>query len=247
MKKQIIIAYAVLFLSIGVMLYAGWRLVEAELMYRAGNTAYDDLSGKVRSKQTEADGLGIPELKIDFKALQKINKDAVAWLYCPETVLDYPVMQAEDYSYYLKHLPDGAVNANGSLFIDYNSAADFSGKLTVIYGHNMKSGRMFGGLTEYKEQSYYVKHPYIYLYTAQNRYRLELIYGFVVGDGQWRDRAFMYGINLDELLTYAAYNSTFESDAEYKYKEGDKIVALSTCSYEFDEARYVVLGVLREK
>jgi len=182
--------------------------------------------------------------EINFEALKALNSDAMAWLYCPGTAIDYPVMKSEDYSYYLHHLPNGRENANGALFIDFNNAPDFSGPLTVIYGHHMKSGGMFGSLTRYKEQQYYERHPVMLLYTEQGDYRIELLYGCVIGSEQWRERAFMYKENLESFIAYAEYNTTFDSGVGYT--EGDKIVALSTCSYEFEDARFVVLGVLRD-
>ena len=79
--------------------------------------------------------------------------------------------------------PDGTYNANGSLFIDYNNAWDFSDQLTVIYGHHMKSGQMFGSLKGYKGQAYFENHPYMYLYTDNGNYRIDLLYGCVAGSG----------------------------------------------------------------
>lgn len=188
----------------------------------------------------------IPELNIDFDKLEQINTDAAAWLYSPGTPIDYPVMAARDYDYYLRHLPDGAWNINGSLFIDYNCAPDFSDPLTVIYGHHMKSGdMMFGSLKGYKDQKYYEEHPCMYLYTKQANYKIDLIYGAVIAAGKWREQAFMFSENVEAFLAYAESNTTFESGLEYR--KGDRIVALSTCSYEFDGARYVVLGILREQ
>jgi len=187
--------------------------------------------------------IDIPDISIDFNALRAINPDASAWLYCPDTAIDYPVMRADDFEYYLRHLPDGTVNANGSLFTDYNNAADFSGGLTVIYGHHMKSGQMFGSLTGYKKQAYFEAHPYMYLYTGDANYRIDLIYGFVIGAEVWRERAFMLEANSDDLLAYAARKTTFASGAEYA--QGDRLVALYTCAYDFDDASYVVLGVMR--
>jgi SrtB family sortase len=183
------------------------------------------------------------ESYIDFGALQAVNRNAVAWLYSPNTAIDYPVMRTGDYSYYLDRLPDGSKNANGSLFIDYNNASDFSSALTVIYGHNMKSGRMFGSLPGYKSQSYYNNHPYMYLYTERRSYRLDLIYGCTIGAGQWRERAFMYSENVGSLISYASHNTTFNSNVSYS--PGDRVVVLSTCTFEFNDARYVVLGILR--
>jgi sortase B len=158
-------------------------------------------------------------------------------------MIDYPIVRATEYDYYLHRLPDGTFNANGTLFIDYNWK-DFSDRFLIVYGHNMKSGRMFGSLSNYKRQEYFNAHPYLYLYTEQGeKYRIELMYGCVIGAGQWRDRAFMFDVNMDSLLAYAAHNTTFSSDIQYT--QGDKIITLSTCSYEFDGARYVVIGVLR--
>ncbi|MCL2060362.1 MAG: class B sortase [Oscillospiraceae bacterium] len=181
---------------------------------------------------------------VDFDALRQINSDAAAWLYGPGTVIDYPVMAAEDYNYYLGHLPDGTKNANGSLFIDYNNEPGFGGPLTVIYGHHMKSGKMFGGLVGYKKQAYYDENPYMYIYTDAANYRLDLIYGCVIDAREWSEQAFMYDENTEELLEFAESNSTFKSSVGYE--EGEKLVVLSTCSYEFSDARYFVIGVLRD-
>jgi len=233
MRGRRIAAAAVLLLSMAAMAYAGIRLREMGRIYREGDATYENIVDQVKNGPRN----------INFEALGTINGDVAAWLYCPDTAIDYPVMKADDYSYYLTHLPDGTENANGALFIDYNCAPDFSGQLTVVYGHLMKSGRMFGSLKGYKTQSYYDEHPTMYLYTPQESLRAELLFGCVIAAGQWRDRAFMYEQNLQGLLSYAARNTTFRSGAAYS--EGDRVIALSTCSYEFDGARYVVIGVLK--
>ena len=265
MKKHKIIAIFILLLALGVTAYAGLQLYAINDIYREGNAAYDDLSGQVRrivAYEPDTDtpsNTALPDhapqrtpqrtpqveiipMEIDFEALNTLDENIAAWLYSPNTVIDYPIMMADDYSYYLNHLPNGARNANGSLFIDFNCAPDFTDPLTVVYGHNMKSGRMFGSLSGYKAQGYFDKHPYMYLYTHQGNYRVDLLYGCVIAAGQWRERAFMYAANLNALLTYAAHNTTFTSAIQYE--DGDRVIALSTCSYEFDDARYVVIGIL---
>ena len=239
-RKKRTAARAILALSLCAVAAAGYQLRNIQRAYRQGDRAYEQLAGLARPA-APGDAAEIPE--IDFAALQAVNPDTAAWLYCPGTPIDYPVMRARDYDYYLRRLPDGAYNANGTLFIDYNNAPDFSGGLTVIYGHHMKTGKMFGSLKGYKQQAYFEAHPYLYLYTPGGKYRIELLYGCVIGAGEWRERAFMYEANLDALLAYAARSTTFASTAEYH--PGDRVAALSTCSYEFDGARYVVLGVLR--
>jgi sortase B len=104
---------------------------EAEKKLQEEDTEGSDPAPKVE--------LGIPALTVDFDALEAISSDAIGWLYCPDTVINYPVMGAEDYTYYLRHLADGTYNFNGSLFLDYNCQRDFSDKLSVIYGHNMQT------------------------------------------------------------------------------------------------------------
>ena len=249
-KGAALVAVLALFIGIGAAAYSGSQLLETKKAWQEADAAYESISGRVKvSAETafqtsvKSPAIPVPKLDIDFEALKVINSDAAAWLYCPGTVIDYPVMEADDYSYYLSHLPDGTHNANGTLFIDYNCAPDFSGRLTVVYGHHMKSGRMFGSIVGYKDQGYYDEHPYMYLYTESGNYRIDLMYGCVIGAGQWRERAFMYEENTDALIAYAAHNTTFASGAGYE--EGDRIIALSTCSYEFDNARYVVVGKLR--
>jgi len=230
-------AWLVLALSLCAAAFAAAQLREPWQAYREGSESYGQLIDLARPVSPA------PDMPIDFAALRAVSPDAAAWLTCPDTVIDYPVMRAKDYDYYLHRLPDGTYNANGSLFIDYNCAPDFMDQLTVVYGHHMKSGLMFGSLKGYKQQAYYEKHPVMYLYTQQGKYRIDLLYGCVIGAGEWRERAFMHEANLDALLAYAARSTTFSSAAHYT--PGDRIVALSTCSYEFDGARYVVIGVLR--
>lgn len=233
--------------------YSIYKICEINLLYAEGDQKYEQLQEQVtvtEEEQRAAKGESIEEtpqveifpLTIDFKALKQLNKDAVAWLYSPDTIINYPVMRADDYDWYLRHLPDGTYNVNGSLFLDYNGTQNFSGSLSIIYGHNMKSGKMFHSLKKYKEQAYFEKHPYMYLYTEKGNYRIDLIYGCVIEAGEWRERAFMYEINLDSLMSHAAAHTTFTS--KVSYTKGSQVIALSTCSYEFDDARYVVLGIL---
>ena len=262
-KKGTITIRIILVCALCVMLFSAYKLWQTQQMYQEGDESYAQLITLVRkapqpgltagpvtpqvnapaSSAPQNPQVEVPEIHIDFDALKKINPDAAAWLFLPDSPIDYPIMRADDYSWYLNHLADGTRNANGALFLDYNCPQDFSGALSVIYGHNMKSDKMFGSLDEYKKQPYYEEHPYMYLYTADDgNYRINLLYGCVVGANQWRERAFMFEANLPALLAYAQHNTTFV--AEEAYTEADRFVVLSTCSYEFDDARYILIGKL---
>lgn len=182
-------------------------------------------------------------LEVDFESLQQVNPDIVGWLYCEDTVINYPVVQGEDNSYYLKHLFDGAYNANGCLFLDSRVNSDFSGNHSIIYGHHMRNGTMFSSLDGYKEQSYYDKHPTLLLITPSQNYVMIIFAGYVasVEDSAW-DVSFSNEIEFENWINSAIERSCFESNIHPSAE--DRILTLSTCSYEFDDARFVLLGTL---
>lgn len=182
-------------------------------------------------------------LSVDFDTLQSVNPDIQAWLYMSGSSIHYPVLQAEDNNTYLYRLADGSSNAHGSLFIDCRNAGDFSDWNTLIYGHNMKDGSMFGGLKKYRKQAYYDAHPEMTLFTPEKTYRME-IFAAVTTDVS----AAVYRVpaareERDELVQWAQRNSEIECDVSIGTE--DRIVTLSTCTGG-DDDRFVVLAVLRE-
>ena len=179
-------------------------------------------------------------ISIDFEQLTAKYPDVVGWLYCEGTPINYPVMQSDDNDYYLRRLPDGTYNTAGSLFADYRCGDIGETSNYIIYGHNMKNGTMFSSLTKYKSQAYYDEHPVLYLFTPEADYKIELIAGFVskpTGDVYNTEQIY------EQMIEYGSL-STFES--LIKPCVGDRYITLSTCSYEYENARYVVIGTLDE-
>ena len=245
MNKRILL-WILLVAALGVFVYAAHGYWQLQQVYQIGNAAFENIRNLAIYEGEPIDEdeyWGIPPKGIDWEALWEINEDIIGWIYSPGTIIDYPVLRADDYSWYLSRLPDGTFNANGSIFLDYNHSPDFSEPISVIYGHHMMSGAMFGTLPNYRQQSFYEDHPVMFLYTPNRNYRVDLMYGFVVGERQWRARAFMFEENIPSLLTFAAEETTFNSGVHWSV--GDRILAMSTCEYDFDDARYVVLGILR--
>lgn len=185
-----------------------------------------------------------PEIPItvDFDALLNRNKDVIGWLFCPDTVINYPVVQGENNDQYLRKDLDGKYLVSGMLFADYRNGALDENANYIIYGHNMKNGTMFSSIAKYKQQSYYDQHPIMYYLTPDGNYKLELFAGLVV---KRDDKIYLPNQSEEEfaeLIEEYRAKSTFKSDVELKYN--DTIVTLSTCSYEFDNARYIVIGRL---
>ncbi len=111
---------------------------------------------------------------IDFEALEKVNEEIAGWIYIPGTKVDYPVLIGETDQEYLKKDFEGKSSPLGSIFafqsVDLNQ--DFH---VCLYGHNMISGQMFGGLKEYRNEEYTKSHRKAYLYTKERTKEMELL------------------------------------------------------------------------
>ena len=183
-------------------------------------------------------------ITVDFSILQAENEDIVAWIYCEKTPINYPIVQSEDNSFYLRRLTDGSWNIAGTLFADYRCKPDFSDSTSIVYGHNMKNDSMFSILPNYCEQSYYDEHPIMYLLTPETDYRVDLFAGYVTPSDS---EAYQLQFSEDEkqqFIEQAKEQSDFTADVEVS--ADDCLLVLSTCSYEYSDARYVRIGKLTE-
>lgn len=182
-------------------------------------------------------------IEIDFEALQAECSDVIAWIYSEDTMINYPVVQAADNDYYLHRMLDGSYSGNGTIFMDYLCASDFTSGNSIIYGHNMRDGSMFHSLTEYANQAYYDEHPVLYLLTPEQDYSIELFCGVTVPADGW-PYVIEFGSEEEKtaFLQKAAAESNF--DAAVEPTVDDRIITLSTCTYSYDNARYLVMGIL---
>lgn len=181
---------------------------------------------------------------VNFEKLQEISKDVVAWIYIPDTEIDYVIVQADDNDYYLRRQLNGKYATGGTLFMDYLNAPDFSDFNTIIYGHNMKNGTMFACLKNYKNQKYYESHPFLYIYTPEKEFKVELIAAYTTATDDIIYTRPDTGEGRDEVVVHALEKSDFTADVAVT--GGDRLVTLSTCSYAFEDARYVVIGKIVE-
>lgn len=177
---------------------------------------------------------------VDFEALYQINSDVRGWILLEGTNINYPIVQGEDNNYYINHLVDGTVNGAGSIFMDCRNASDFSDYHTVLYGHNMKNGTMFADIIDYKKADFYEAHPTGMVMTPQESFRIEVIGGYVADleDPAW-DLYFETEEDCLAWLRDAMARSSVGGD--YVPVGGERIITLSTCTYEFDDARFVLI------
>lgn len=257
MYKKIIFCLLI-FLFLCIFIFSGWELWKIYSEYHAAEISYSELDKYISVSPTDEHDTNSDSVEetlvstepfsdivwpvIDFAALQQVNQDVVAWIYIEGTEISYPVIQGTDNNYYLNHMFDKTYNSSGCIFLDANGALDFTSFNNVLYGHNMKNGSMFAGLVEYKEQSYYDEHQIGLLITPEQNYIIEFFSGYVTNSN---------GISWDNSSTSAEFQkwlndvsakSCFESDILPTVD--DRILTLSTCSYEFDDARYVLHGIM---
>ncbi|HJB28187.1 MAG TPA: class B sortase, partial [Candidatus Blautia faecavium] len=169
------ITVLVLIFAIAVCVIAAGNLYQIYGQYKAGSDEYDRIQNMVVTEraagtekkpeikevqETGAVALDAP-IEIDFESLQEINNDIVGWLYVDAIPsISYPVVQGEDNEYYLHRTFEKADNFAGTVFIDCKNNKDLSSCNTIVYGHNMKNGTMFGKLKQFKEESTIQKSPY---------------------------------------------------------------------------------------
>ena len=239
-----------LLLTAAVTLFALWKLGGEVLDKTQSRALVEEMRAQaVQTPTTEpteiAPDMEFAPITVDFEQMWQSYPDLVAWLYCPGTSLNYPVVQTDNNQFYVSHLPNGQESASGALFVDCTNSYGFADANTLIYGHDMKDGSMFGNLHNYSMPDYYSRHKDIYLLTPGQNYRMEILTAAVVSDDSW-----VYEMKMDEARrkTWAldAHRLSLVGTQATADLEAEHYLTLSTCSYEYENARFVLIGSLKE-
>lgn len=235
--------------------WAGYMGVSELLERKSGVDYYAELAAEVRTvvlttatpEPTLAplDAVRDEQVLLDFDALRVRFPDIVGWISIEGTAIDYPVVQGVDNDFYLTHLPDKEKNSAGSIMMDVSCEPGFGSAVTILHGHHMRSGAMFGDLDLYLQEGYYQEHPTMLLNTPGGNYRVEIFCATIVdGRSYGYPTSFEDEEEFDEFLADLKEDSAFESDVEAAF--GDRLLMLSTCEYSYDDARLVVVGKIVE-
>ena len=264
MKKRKTILTILLVVFLAIFIYAAYNIIETLVDYQQGEETYDQLQQFVDTtptpppvtqptvpadpntptQPTEPAGRQISYPVVDFDALHEINPNVTAWIAIEGTNINYPVVLGNDNQYYVKHMINGKYNKAGSIFMDYRNHADFMDKNTILYGHNMKNDTMFADITNYKTQEYYAEHPIGLLVTPDGNFYFEIIAAYVtkVSSDAWK---LDFDSDAEALAWAQKAMGKSEFVSSYTPTEEDVYITLSTCSYEFNNARYVLVGVIK--
>ena len=258
-KKKIsgsdIVLMIVFIVALSVAIFAGYRLYSIFAEYKAGVDEYSQIADTV-VKERDADAEKVQKLKdakgkivkhwtapleVDFDELESINKDVAGWLYMEALPdISYPIVQGTDNDYYLHHTYKKEEVFAGSIFVDCKNSKDFSDQNTIVYGHNMKNGSMFGTLKQYKLQETIDKSPYFWIITPDEAYKIFVVYTANVDGDTY---TLIKGPGTETVEYGESMKSKSDIDmGEYEFKQTDKMVTLSTCTGD-SATRFVVQGV----
>ena len=251
-RKLVIILLACVFIaSAGMIIYL-------QAQYRLGQETYDEaqtLSGAPAAQESAAPAAAAEETPfadslrgLDLSKLRQVNGDVLGWIIIPGTNISYPLVYSSQKSptYYLSHTWDAEYGYVGSIFLEPENSPDFSDFNTVIYGHNMRNGSMFGTLRYYMKADWLAAHPDIYIITDKGAAKYEVFAAYEVST---KGLTYQIGFASDQekqtYLDFCTSHSTVDSGVTPGTGEG--IITLSTCTGNGHVNRWVVQAVCRDK
>lgn len=230
---------------------ASSELLEVEATEAVEEVSQEEGEGSENEGLTEEDlikqlGIEVPKKNLDWKKLHAVNPDIYAWIYIPNTEVEYPIVQhpSKD-EYYLNRNLDGSFGKPGCIFTQHYNHKDFLDLNTVVYGHNMKSGRMFRTIHQFEDKKFFEENPYIYVYTEDRVLIYEVFAAYLSDDS--------HILNTNDLTTtegYAQYLEKVYRESKSGNVRDDitvtamnRILTLSTCAKRSNQ-RFLVQGVL---
>lgn len=249
-KKSDVLLTIALIVAIAVFCYAAFNLYHIYTEYKKGTDEYNQIE-EMAVTERDADSAEVagpnvqlkPPIEVDFDKLKSVNEDVVGWIYVDALPdISYPIVKGKDNQTYLHQTYEKNYNFAGTIFVDYENSGDFSDCNTLVYGHNMKNGSMFGHLKKFREDDkLYKQDKYFWILTPERNYRYEIITAYTTGVNSDTYTLFKGpGEEFEKYLeTIKGYSEIQTDDTDLTIK--DKIVTLSTCTGN-ESTRFVVQG-----
>lgn len=249
-KKSDVLLTIALIAAIVVFCYAAFNLYHIYTEYKKGTDEYNQIE-EMAVTERDADSAEVagpnaqlkPPIEVDFDKLKSVNEDVVGWIYVDALPdISYPIVKGKDNQTYLHQTYEKNYNFAGTIFVDYENSGDFSDCNTLVYGHNMKNGSMFGHLKKFREDDkLYKQDKYFWILTPERNYRYEIISAYTTGVNSDTYTLFKGpGEEFEKYLeTIKGYSEILTDDTDLTIK--DKIVTLSTCTGN-ESTRFVVQG-----
>ncbi len=212
------------------------------------DNALQSIAGReVKTVVEGGEEISLPTMRnpINFDELLAVNTDIVGWLRIRALDISYPVVQAEDNDFYLHRTFEKTDNFAGCLFVNCDNSRDLTDENTIVYGHNMKNGSMFGKLKKFNEPETFAISKYFWIFTPDLIYQYRIFSASVVSKTGLTYQTAFTDEEFNEFVNRAFQNSVVENQ-DVSVTRDDRIVTLSTCTGD-DSTRFVVMGKLVQK
>lgn len=180
-----------------------------------------------------------------FQNLLDINPNIVGWLTVDDTKIDYPILRSSDNNHYLNRNYKEDISKSGSIFMDYRNQAESLDRQTIIYGHQMKDGSMFGQLDKFLEEDFFSQHKEFQFDTIYESYKVEIFSVYVTTtDFNYIETEFS---NDEEYMNFIeVIKDKSKMPTDIQVTEKDNIITLSTCNdlQDPEDGRLVLHGKL---
>ncbi len=190
-------------------------------------------------------------MNLKYSYLYAVNQDLVGWLKIDNTNLDVQIVQGEDNDYYLRRDFYQKSSRYGCPYLDFKNDPKYLDDNTVIYGHHMTDGLMFSNLDKYRTLEGYKESPIIEYSTLYDTHYFKVFAAFVTNSDVADDDNYMYNIMVTDFSTDQKFTSFVEEakkrsiiDTGVSVQPDDKLITLVTCTYDFNDARLIIMGRL---
>ncbi len=189
------------------------------------------------------------DMNLKYSYLYALNQDFVGWLNIPGTNLDVQVVQGKDNASYLRHDFYGKWNRYGCPFMDYKNDSKYLDDNTIIYGHHMTDGLIFSNLDKYKTLEGYKESPIIEFNTLYDTYYFKIFSAFYINATPADDNNYFFNFMITDFSTDERFSKFVDElkkrsviDTGISVQPDDKLLTLVTCTFDFNDARFVVVG-----
>lgn len=185
----------------------------------------------------------LPEKQEQYAEYIARNADFTGWLEVPNTKINDPVVYASDYVYYVENNFDQKPSVTGAVFLDYNNLPDMRNRHTILYAHHMKNGTMFGSLKKYKNIEFLRENP-VFTYDTLYGTKTYQVFSVLIVPGLYNYRQLTFN-NTGDFLSFTDHMRALSLfSTNLPLKDDDDIITLSTCWYDFKDARFAIQAVL---
>ena len=256
MKKRKIVLLLLILLCLGAGGFAAYKIINKDVTDYQNAKDYEQIAEEAfpgankdgQTPESGAMGTNTPRgQKPNFTSLKATNEHCVGWIQMPDSIVNYPVVwRSYNTEYFLKHIFTGAYGNAGTIYISDECDPHFKSQNTILFGHHMFNGTMFADIAKFRDQTYADAHKEIIYFSDEGKKYVLVPFAGVETNGS-DDYLYVNFATQEDFMEYITdklKRSTFSS--KVSLAENDRIVTLSTCTYDVSDGRFALYCKLYE-